>query len=726
MAKPALRAREVIAASHADYTVVERHETSIVADVGDGKRALVSQIGAMHYDNSGAWEEIDTTWNPTTGAWQYEMTTAPYQAYARNVLNAGNVVEYRARTGESVTFQPLALNWRDINNSQHQIANPQSVATQVQDDKLLWPNGYGSGKHLSWTAHPTRLQKLLTIDTAGDLIPPANYLGADIHLELTFAFSYSASVTAFIDGVAWNKSSTLTTASHIEFRNAANETLWAFQQPKAWDSAGAETSGTMRVYQSGALHVAVRFPRAFVDAATFPLFMDPTVTVSVAAGDFDGRVNLTLDGDNVLFATETAYRMGSISNNRYQNWTGFALAVPPGATVGTATVTLTAGFTANGDASILDPFDITAEAADDGAGIGEGRSAADLWNAAHTTASVAWNFSTATVAGNTGTTPNIATVVQEIVNRAGWVSGNVLNVRITHPTFVSAYHLIAAFENTTYDPASLYVEYTEGEPVTLTPNGTVSNTQVTTVVATGADDVYRQLGDTLNFTTTSASFRAGYNGDQVAGTYVSSAARFALAVPKDAVILDARLKLVSTFSNSGVPVYTTVAFHAADDSIAITTGTDFDGRTRTTPVIWTIEEEFIAGQTHQSPNLATSLQEVVNRAAWASGNYVNLYWEDAGNTADSPLRRRTARSYNSDPLLAPQLVVTYAGVVDQAGNNTNLHLAVDEGVDTSDGDTTYLVNSGNASGHVWLELSNTPSDFASMNALSIRVRLRKA
>jgi hypothetical protein len=63
--------------------------------------------------------------------------------------------------------------------------------------------------------------------------------------------------------------------------------------------------------------------------------------------------------------------------------------------------------------------------------------------------------------------------------------------------------------------------------------------------------------------------------------------------------------------------------------------------------------------------------------------------------------------------------------VDQAAGTTNLHEAIDEGFDTPDDDTTYLVNSGDASGEVVLTLSDTPADFDSMTSLNVRVRARR-
>jgi len=76
--------------------------------------------------------------------------------------------------------------------------------------------------------------------------------------------------------------------------------------------------------------------------------------------------------------------------------------------------------------------------------------------------------------------------------------------------------------------------------------------------------------------------------------------------------------------------------------------------------------------------------------------------------------------------LTPDGHVSASGIQDQDAGTTNLHQAINEGMDNTDGDTTYLVNSANAGGHVWVTLSDTPSDFAEMLTFKIQVRARKA
>jgi hypothetical protein len=451
--KPAQDALAAILAQHPTAEPLTWTERTLTARLPDGRYVTLATADPLYtpVTTPATSEdpartnlvEIDTAWKPTSGAWQYQMTTAPYEAYARNVLNAGNAVEYRARSGESVTFQPLSLNWRDVNNSQEYIAGPGSVTTVVEDDRLAWPNGYGPGRHLSWTARPTRLQKLLTIDSAAALPTPAPWLGADIHLELTFAFTYSASVTAYIDGVAWNKTSTLTTANRIEFKNAQNETLWAFEQPRAWDSGEAETTGSMRVYQSGALHISVRIPRAFVDAAVYPLFIDPTVQPFVAAAADDVRWS------DSTFNANSTYIVAESDLETQGSAVRWPLSVPRGATIDSAVLRLQ-GTDSLGTIATT----IKAHAADNSTVI---TTRADAVGRTRTSASVSWTpptFAYETMYDS----PDIKTVIQEVTDRTGWASGNYLTLFWEHASG-SGSREASAFDRAAVSP-QLLVTYT--------------------------------------------------------------------------------------------------------------------------------------------------------------------------------------------------------------------------------------------------------------------------
>lgn len=111
---------------------------------------------------------------------------------------------------------------------------------------------------------------------------------------------------------------------------------------------------------------------------------------------------------------------GSFVANNFVRFPG--LAIPIGATITAATLTLrsTAGLSGAGTAKRL----IYADAADNSAAVatrndGVGRT--------KTTANVAWDVSVWTSTTDY-TSADIKTVIQEIVNRAGWVSGNAIQL----------------------------------------------------------------------------------------------------------------------------------------------------------------------------------------------------------------------------------------------------------------------------------------------------------
>jgi hypothetical protein len=422
VAKPAQRALDLILQRHPDATVESRDRASLTCDAGD-RKAAVAMLGAMHYQEPGdpEWKPIDTAWQPTAGAWQLEMLTAPYRASARDAFNVGEVLEYRAVTGEWVRFQPLALNWRDEDNAQHQIATPQAVATVVDDDVLRWPDGYGPGRSMSWHAHPTRLQKVLRVDAASDL-PEPTVAGSDVWLEVSFAFTFDASVTAFVDGVAWDRSVTLETGESIEFRSAGGEVLWSVSNARAWDSAGAESPGVLRLSRQGNVrHVAVRIPKEFVDEAVFPLFVDPTIEQEIQAGTDDGYYRVDPED---FRASDASIPLGDNGTTQLSPGFRFQLPLPPASIVAQASLRVVAAVNAAGT---VVRARIACDATDDAATFS---TAADFTGRTRTTATVNWHGIPAWTQGQAETSPDFAAVVQEVIDRPGWAADNHLAILI--------------------------------------------------------------------------------------------------------------------------------------------------------------------------------------------------------------------------------------------------------------------------------------------------------
>ena len=114
----------------------------------------------------------------------------------------------------------------------------------------------------------------------------------------------------------------------------------------------------------------------------------------------------------------------------------------------------------------------------------------------------------------------------------------------------------------------------------------------------------------------------------------------------------ARLRLVSSNGNT-TPVVLRVWCEAADNSAAITTASgSISAREKTTafydwsPAAWSVNQDDEATRTDA---LAPLVQEVVNRAGWASGNALTFLIELSPANTDTESPRRRAYSYEADP-----------------------------------------------------------------------------
>ena len=79
-----------------------------------------------------------------------------------------------------------------------------------------------------------------------------------------------------------------------------------------------------------------------------------------------------------------------------------------------------------------------------------------------TTASVAWSITGGTNEGDVLNSSDISTVIQEIVDRAGWASGNALTLFLETDSASGNYRQIYTVDNTSTRHPRLYVRYTAG------------------------------------------------------------------------------------------------------------------------------------------------------------------------------------------------------------------------------------------------------------------------
>lgn len=168
-----------------------------------------------------------------------------------------------------------------------------------------------------------------------------------------------------------------------------------------------------------------------------------TFSTSIAASADDARQDVStvvLNGANITIDTATRY--GGL---RFQNVT-----IPQASTINTATITVTLPSLAFDDPDVT----IWAQAIDDAAAFTTGSN--DISGRTATSATVTW---TATGIGTGAkSSPSLVSIIQEIINRAGWVSGNDLAL-ILKGNSTNAFRF-NAFDGGGADYATINIDYT--------------------------------------------------------------------------------------------------------------------------------------------------------------------------------------------------------------------------------------------------------------------------
>ncbi|MBN1669962.1 MAG: VCBS repeat-containing protein [Kiritimatiellae bacterium] len=162
------------------------------------------------------------------------------------------------------------------------------------------------------------------------------------------------------------------------------------------------------------------------DTGAWTVTQLPTVDVSVSASTDDAEEEVTsggveTDSSDLELVEESDVQLVGMRFN--------GITVPPGATISSAYIQFRSDEVHSGATTLS----IQGEAADN-PGTFSSNVVNDVSSRARTTASVSWSppaWSSAGQAGSAQRTPDLASVIQEIVDRPGWASGNSLIIIVT-------------------------------------------------------------------------------------------------------------------------------------------------------------------------------------------------------------------------------------------------------------------------------------------------------
>ncbi|GEM_PF-671100 len=264
-------------------------------------------------------------------------------------------------------------------------------------------------------------------------------------------------------------------------------------------------------------------------------------------------------------------------------------------------------------------------------------------NRLKTSAFVLWN------AGNSGTgykkSPDISSVVQEIVNRGGWQSGNSISMLMFGNSGSKMEG--CSFDNTITgspwayaclnNPPKLHISYATSTPTptpspsptpTPSPNPTPTPTpaptppastgQVDSNIITSLDDATDNYSSAQRNNDYPLITQTDINGVRSSGLRFQN-----IAIPKGATITTAYVQ-INVPSSSYDDLDITVYGEATDSPLNFDNTNPFiSSRAKTTAnSVWMALN--IGTGYKQSPELKSIIQEIVNRSNWQSGNSLNV------------------------------------------------------------------------------------------------------
>lgn len=137
-----------------------------------------------------------------------------------------------------------------------------------------------------------------------------------------------------------------------------------------------------------------------------------------------------------------------------------------------------------------------------------------------------------------------------------------------------------------------------------------------------------------------------------------------ITIPKGAIITAAYLILRSTWGYVGTVVNTKISGEAVDNAPTFADDKDeFDARwynNTIAKVEWDNIPAWAEGEYYNSPDIKAVIQEIIDRAGWASGNAIVIFWEDFDDRSTHANGcMRVAASYDYYADWASQLYIEY-------------------------------------------------------------------
>lgn len=376
-----------------------------------------------YLDALGEWQEINPQFWSTggLGPWAVHSAGVDYSARIKSDIKAKDPVEFLFQ-GHQISLTPDDIRWTNTNGERSVIASPSTYPKFTTSSKsAIWESAYGERFELEFMTLNSRLEKRLIINSLPPDPPDRINDGSTIYLELRLEFSVSEGLEVWINGNEWDGTTTSTTDGFVEFKQIeSGETVFGFSRARTYclledaDLLGiplAETY-TQLSMQGGKSYVSVMTPRNWLVEAPYPVAIDPSIDVVVAAADDDAH-EYESTGEVESEGPSATYVQSRGSNYQpYAEYVGIRFVdstIPNEAAITSAVVQIRSG-------GYDDPHTrISFQMAESPGSFVIGATTSDISNRATTTAYTDWdeqNVGAYTIQD----TPDISSALQEVVD----------------------------------------------------------------------------------------------------------------------------------------------------------------------------------------------------------------------------------------------------------------------------------------------------------------------
>ncbi|MCF6325332.1 MAG: chitobiase/beta-hexosaminidase C-terminal domain-containing protein, partial [Gammaproteobacteria bacterium] len=292
----------------------------------------------------------------------------------------------------------------------------------------------------------------------------------------------------------------------------------------------------------------------------------------------------------------------------------------------------------------------------------------DISNRVKTMANVSWtNEEDWSVIGETQQSPDISPLIQEIINQGTWLNGNAVAIIISGSS--NGMREADSFDGNASGAPKLVVEYR------LAPFSTQGLIATKGQVSDGASDAEENGSGVVRLTSTDLELVQDGAENQMVGMRFGN-----MQVPQNAVITHAYLRFQADEMSTGAIDLMITAQATAHAAVFTSDSGNLSSRAITdASVNWVNEDDWSrVGDFHQSPDITTIIQEIVNQEAWANGNAMALF------VTGSSSAKRVAESFEGNPQGAPVLIVEYRLVPFEANDLITRQSQISNGSDDAE------------------------------------------